>query len=34
MMVKVNWDEIEFWVIVIIILVFMSYLIFSGRAWT
>lgn len=33
-MKEINWDEVEFWVIIIIILVFMGYLIFSGRAWT
>lgn len=30
---KINWDRIEFWIILLILLVFMGYLIFSGGAW-
>ncbi|MCK4997736.1 hypothetical protein KAS08_05525 [Candidatus Pacearchaeota archaeon] len=30
---KLNWDRIEFWIMLLIVFTFIGYLIFSGGAW-
>ncbi len=30
---KINWDDVWFWIAFVTLLVFIGYLVFTGRAW-
>jgi len=30
---KIDWNKVGFWILALVLILFMGYLIFTGRAW-